>query len=320
MMQRHAHARSVGPAGLQRPPAQRDVTDVVDDQEHADRDPPGAERDRRHRQTREEWQPPGPDEAIGQRTQRAAQGFAQSLDLIGRRAVVLGAGGRPDRETDEIGMRVEEVRATRDRGTILAVAEIAEQRFFGDPDPHAEHSLVVVRALHGEQPQQRARQRAFHRSHSVAAIPPARPAANHARLGPRPTSRSVPAAPAANAVATIATASSTAPRTERTPPSSGRANHASTRPNTVTTAARSASRNNPPTCNRTSAPGSPDSSCAAAACTIREFTRRSTLIVTPPNRPVTNPTSAPRPSPRTPADACAVATAATVAGPYSGQR
>src|SRR5712664_1085960 len=133
-------------------------------------------------------------------------------------------------------MRAEEVRAARHCRAVLAVAEIAQQRLFGDAHAHAEQALVVVRALDGEQPQQSAgeREARVHRSHIVAARPPPRPAANQARLGPRPTSRSVPAPPAANAVATVATASSTAPRTVRTPASSGRASQASTRPIMVT--------------------------------------------------------------------------------------
>src|SRR5216117_33073 len=303
MMQRDADAGPVRPSCLQRPPAQRDVTDVVDDQKHRDGDPTGTERYARERQTGEKRQPPRPDEPVAQRPQRTAQGFAQTLDLIGPCTVVLGTRGGADRQTDEVRVRIEEMRPARHRRPVLGVAQIAEQRLLGDADADAEQALVVVRTLDGEQPQQCACERAVHRSHSVATIPPPRPAANHARVGPRPTSRSVPAAPAASAVATTATARSTAPRTVRTPPSSGRASQASTRPTTVTTAARSASRNSPPTCTRTSAFGSPASSSLAAAWTIREFTRRSTLIVTPPSSPVTNPTSAPSPRPRTPADA-----------------
>src|SRR5207247_2192842 len=201
MMQRDANAGPVRPSCLQRPPAQRDVTDVVDDQKHRDGDPPGTERDARERQTGEKRQPPRPDEPVAQRPQRTAQGFAQTLDLIGPGPVVLGPRGGADRQTNEVRVRIEGVRPAR------------------------------------------------------------------------------------------------------TPPSRGRASQASTRPTTVTTAARSASRNSPPTCTRTSAFGSPASSSLAAAWTIREFTRRSTLIVTPPSSPVTNPTSAPSPRPRTPADA-----------------
>src|SRR5690349_10704781 len=322
-MQCHADAPAVGPTRLQRPPPQRNVTDVEDDQEHSDGDPTGAERNAREGQPREERQPTRPDQAIPERPERAAQGFAQPFDLLGGSPFILGTGGRADRETDQIGMRVEKVRAPRHRGTVFAVAEIAQQRLFGDAHAKAKHPLVVVRALHGEEPQQRAGEarpggRRSHRSHRVAAMPPPSPAANHARFGPRPTSRSVPAAPDANAAATAATASSIAPRTVSALPSSGRASQASVSPTPVTNAARSASRRIPPTCTRTRMLGSPVSSRAAAAWMIREFTRRSRLIVTPPNSPVTNPTSAPRPSPSTPADACAVATAATVAGPYSG--
>src|SRR6266508_4108036 len=297
MMQRNAHAGPVRPSCLQRPPAQRDVTDVVDDQKHRDGDPPGTQRHARERQTGEKRQPPRPDEPVPERPQGTAQGFAQTLDLIGPGTVVLGTRSGADRQPNEVGMRIEEVRPARHRRPVLGVAQIAEQWLLADA--HAEQALVVVRALDGEQPQESACERAVHRSHSVATMPPPRPAANHARFGPRPTSRSVPAAPAASAVATTATVRSTAPRTVSTPPSSGRASHASTRPTTVTTAARSASRNSPPTCNRTSAIGSPASSSLAAAWTIREFTRRSMLIVTPPSSPVASPTSAPSPRPRT---------------------
>src|SRR5262245_14996061 len=323
MVQRHADARAMGPARFQRPPAQRDVADVVDEEEGRDRDPTGPEPNGREGQPREERQPAGPHQAVAERSKRPAQGFTQTLDLVGSRAIVLGTCRGADRQPDHIWMGIEEMAAARHRRAILGRVEITEQRLFGDADAHAQHALVVVRALHREQPEQRARQRAssagaVHRSHSVATRPPPRPAANHARLGPRPTSRSVPAAPAASAVATAATASSTAPRTVIALARSGRASQASTSPTTVTSAARSASRSNPPTCTRTNALGSPDSSCVAAAWTIRELTRRSKLIVRPPIKPVTRPTSAPRPRPSTPAEACAVATAATVAGPYSG--
>src|SRR5712691_7898988 len=230
---------------------------------------------------------------------------------------MFGARRGAHRQSNEIRVRVEEMRATRDGRTILRVAKITEERFFCDADADAEHALVVVRALHREEPQERASESELHRSHATRSPPP-KPAANQARLGPRPTSRSVPAAPAARAAAIAATASSVAPRVVNAPANNGRASQARKSPVAVTMAARAASRSSPPTCTRTSALGSPDSSAAAAACTILEFTRRSRLIVRPPISPVTSPTSAPRPRPRTPADACAVATAATVAGPYSG--
>src|SRR5439155_25807361 len=154
-----------------------------------------------------------PDQTIAERAERATQRFPQPLDLIGRSAVVFCAGSRANREAGEIGMRIEEMRAARDGWPVLAIAQIAQQRLFGDANAHAEHALVVVRALHGEQPQQRTRERAVYRTHIVARMPPPKPAANHARFGPRPTSRSVPEAPAASAVPTAATARSSAPRT-----------------------------------------------------------------------------------------------------------
>src|SRR5882672_1691477 len=150
-------------------------------------------------------------------------------------------------------MGIKEVRAPRHRGTVLPVAKVAQQGLFGDADTHAEQTLVIVRALHGEQPQQRAGEARpggrRHRSHSVAAIPPPRPAANHARFGPRPTSRSVPAAPDARAAATAATARSVKMETSRgdgTPASKSRAIQARPRPAAVTSAARTPSRINPP--------------------------------------------------------------------------
>src|SRR5258708_27437394 len=103
-------------------------------------------------------------------------------------------------------MGVKEMRAPRHRGMVFPIAKVAQQRLFGDADADAEQALVIVRALHGEQPQQRAAEArpggGSHFSHSVTAIPPPRPAANHARFGPRPTSRSGPPAPAATAAPT----------------------------------------------------------------------------------------------------------------------
>src|SRR6266576_286063 len=259
------------------------MTDVVDDQERDDGDPAATERDRRERQVRKERQPASPDEPVADGPERAAERLTQSLDLVGRGAVVLGARGSTDREANEIGMRVEEMRSPRDRRTILTIRQVAQQRLLGDAHAHAEQALVVVRALHREEAQQSARERDFHRSH-----------------------------------ATPATTSSPAPRTVNAPARSGRASHASKRPRAVTSAARAASRSNPPAWTRSSARGFPDSSAAAALCTTREFTRRRTLIVRPPANPVTRPTRAPSPSPSTPAEEWAVATAATVAGPYSG--
>ncbi len=71
---------------------------------------------------------------------------------------MLRARGRPDREADQIGVRIKEMRRARQGRTVLAVAEIAQQRLFGDADAHAEQALVVVRALHREEAQQRARE------------------------------------------------------------------------------------------------------------------------------------------------------------------
>ncbi len=128
------------------------MPDVVDEQEGTDGDPATAQRDGRERQAREQWQPPCPDEAVAERPERPAQRFAHALDLVGRGPVVLGAGGGADREADEVRMGVEEVCAPRHRGTVLAITQIAQQWLFRDADAHAEQALVIVRALHGEQP------------------------------------------------------------------------------------------------------------------------------------------------------------------------
>src|SRR5438105_5578273 len=144
-------------------------------------------------------------------------------------------------------MRVEEMRAARDGWTIVRLVKVTEERLLGDPHADAEHALVVVRALHGEEAQQRARERGFHRSHATRSPTP-KPAPNHARFGPRPTSRSVPAAPAAKAAAIAATASSVAPRVVNAPASNGRASQARKSPAAVTRAAPAAARSTPPTC------------------------------------------------------------------------
>jgi len=111
VVQGRGNAYAVLPARPQRPPAQRDVTDVVDDQKRHDRSPAGAQTDRGERETRQERQPAGPDQAVTDRAERPAQGAAQTLDQIGRRPVVLGTRGGPDRQAGEVRMRVEKVRA-----------------------------------------------------------------------------------------------------------------------------------------------------------------------------------------------------------------
>src|SRR5437773_2250133 len=62
----------------------------------------------------------------------------------------------------------------------------------------------------------------------------------------------------------------------------------------------------------------PGSRRPGPACTARAVARRTTDVLSAPSIPVTSRTSAPSPSPSVPAAACAVLTAATVAGPYSG--
>ncbi len=83
MVQRHADARAERPPGLQRPPAQRNVADVVDKEKSGDRDPPTAERDRGEGEGGQERQPACPHEPVAHRSERPAQPFAQPLDLIG---------------------------------------------------------------------------------------------------------------------------------------------------------------------------------------------------------------------------------------------
>src|SRR5439155_13604887 len=96
-------------------------------------------------------------------------------------------------------------------------AQIAQQRLLGHAHADPLHALIVPRPLHREQAEQAAAQgrtgarRDAHRSHATAA-PLTTPAANQRRSGPRPTSRSVPAVPAARAPPTAATSSSITPR------------------------------------------------------------------------------------------------------------
>src|SRR5256885_699679 len=118
---------------------------------------------------------------------------AQSLDLVGGRALVLGPRRRPHRESTEIGMRVEEVGPARhgrpvDR-TVTRRPQIAQQRLLRHAHADPLQALVVPGALHREQPQQAAAERRTprpgHRSHPSTA-PPARPPADHRRFAPRP--------------------------------------------------------------------------------------------------------------------------------------
>ena len=63
---------------------------------------------------------------------------------------MLGPRGGADRQTNEVRVRIEEVRPARHRRPVLGVAQIAEQRLLGDADAHPEQALVVVRTLDGE--------------------------------------------------------------------------------------------------------------------------------------------------------------------------
>src|SRR6185437_1092730 len=332
LAQRLRHLRSILPAGAQRPPAQRHVPDVVHDDEAQDGRETQPERHPDQRQPRGERQPPRPHEPVSERAERPAQRRAETLDLLGWHAVQFRPRRRADGEAAQIRVRIEEMRSPRHGGAVrhtvvpTLAPQVPQQRLLGDADAHALHALVVPGALHGEQAEQAADEPgpgtgwsggAAHRSHATI-VPPTTPAANQRRLGPRPTRRSVPAAPAASAAPTAATLSSATPCGGRTPARYARATCASTRPSAVTTAARTASRTIPAACSRSSTRGSPASSAAVARRTARVFSCRSACRLSPPAIPVISPTNAPSPSPSVPAAACAALTAATVAGPYSG--
>src|SRR5439155_1454201 len=196
----------------------------------------------------------------------------------------------------------------------------------GNADADALHPLVVPGPLHREQTEQAADEpgarasggrEGTHRNHATT-VPPTTPTANQRRPGPRPTSRRVPAVPAASAAPTAATLRSATPCGGSEPARVARATCASTRPSAVTTAARTASRRIPAACTRSSTRGSPASIAAAARPSARVFSCRSPCRLSPPTIPVMSPTNAPSPSPSVPVVACAALTAATVAGPYSG--
>src|SRR5207249_1541524 len=120
----------------------------------------------------------------------------------------------PHHEAAQIGVRVEKVRPPRHGraiGRLVAVPhQGAQEWLFRHTHADPLHPLVVPRALHGEQPQQALPERRLHESHATT-VPPASPAANQRRAGPRPTRRSVPAMPTARAPATPATASPATP-------------------------------------------------------------------------------------------------------------
>src|SRR5207253_4811676 len=267
---RHAHA--VRPARPRRPPPERHVAHVAYDQETAHRVHPEPQRHADQRQARRHRQPTRPHEAVAQRPQRAAQRAAQPLDLVGGRALVLRPRRRPHGEPTEVGVRVEEMGATCHgrpvHRPVPGRPQIAQQRLLRHAHADPLQALVVPGALHREQPQQAAAERRTpcpgHRSHTSTA-PPARPAANHLRLAPRPTTRSVPAVAVAIAPATAAPPSSVTPRSGSAPAKYTRTTCASASPAAVTTAARSASRAIAVTCNRTSNRTSPASSRPATA-------------------------------------------------------
>src|SRR5207249_1498628 len=325
LMQGDRDAHAVRPARPQRPPAQPDVPDVVHDQEADHRVQPEPQRHADERERRRDGEPPRPDQAVAERPERAAQGAAQPLHLLRGRTLVLGPRRRSHRESAQVGVRVEEVRAPRDgrsiSGAILPRPQVSQQRLLRHPDPDPLQALVVPRALHGEQPQQGAAERraagARHRS-QTSTVPPSTPATNHARLAPRPTTRSVPAVAAASAAATAAMPSSVTPRSGSVPARNSRTRWANPSPAAVTAAARSASRAIAETCSRTSRRASPASSRSVTACTARAVARRTMYMLKPPSMAVTRPTSAPNPRPSAPAAPWAALTAATVAGPYSG--
>src|SRR2546428_368387 len=123
-----------------------------------DPQPPAEERERRR-----DGEPPRPAQAAAERPGRAAQGAAQPPHLLRGRPLVLGPRRRSHRESAQVGVRVEEVRAPRHgrsiSGAILPRPQVPQQRLLRHPDPDALQALVVPRALHGEQPQQGAAER-----------------------------------------------------------------------------------------------------------------------------------------------------------------
>src|SRR3989449_10836127 len=78
--------------GAQPPPTQRDVAGVVQPQEADDRPPASTEGYPDEGERRQERQPPDPHQPVAEGPERAAQGGAQPLHLLGRHALVLGTG------------------------------------------------------------------------------------------------------------------------------------------------------------------------------------------------------------------------------------
>src|SRR2546428_12867002 len=114
-------------------------------------------------------------------------------------------------------------RAVRHPIIPAVAAQVSQQRLLGDANADALHPLVIPGPLHRERAEQAAAEpgpgpgrRAAHRRNATI-VPPTTPAANQRRLGPRPTRRSVPAAPAASAAPTAATLSSATPCGGRVP-------------------------------------------------------------------------------------------------------
>src|SRR2546425_3136126 len=325
MVQGGRHARAMRPPGAQRPPAEHQMADVVDHQEPRHRRPAEPQRDPGERESGGEREPARPHEPIAQGSQRTRQRGAQALDLLRGRAVVLRPRRRPDREAGQVGVRIEEVRSPRDRrvigGPVGPAGQVAQQRLLRHADPQSDHILIGPRALHCEEAQQAcAQSRARRHRSQTASAPPPRPTANQRSSGPRPTSRSVPVPAAASAAAAAATATATKPRWESVPAIVARATHATASAPPGTRAARTASRTIPPTWTWTRARGSPCSIRLAAPRTARALSRRSTWRLRPPSIATGSPTSAPRAKPPAPVNRWPALTAATVAGPYSGER
>src|SRR5690606_10308361 len=136
------------------PAAQEEVAGVVEDQEDDDRTPPPGARERDSEGDEQADRPEsGPDQAVAETAERAADGGLEAFDDGGVRALRLEPGDGAERDGHEIRVAVEEAGVTIERfpqrDGIVAVAD-AEQGQQREGEARADQGSVIPRALDRE--------------------------------------------------------------------------------------------------------------------------------------------------------------------------